>query len=90
LKNRLAFDGYGLFVLPKVQLSPEKFKELLTQDLIKKAQQKYKLQFKQVEKDYFSYSSGENKFFIPTTQKKVLIYGNLLTGYAKLGIIANS
>jgi hypothetical protein len=90
LKNRLAFNGYGLFVLPKVQLLPEKFKELLTQDLIKKAQQKYKLQFKEVEKDYFSYSSGENKFFIPTTQKKVLIYGNLLTGYAKLGIIANS
>jgi len=90
LSNRLAFNGYGLFVLPKVNLNKQKFKQLVLKDLFKKAQQNYANQLIQVDKDYFNYKSGANQFYIPTKKDKILIYGSLLTGYEKIWVVANS
>ena len=90
LSNRLKFNWYGLFVLPKINLNKKDFKQLILKNLLKKAQQNYIKQVVQVDKDYFNYKSGSNQFYIPKKNDKFLIYGSLITGYQKIWIIANS
>lgn len=93
ISEKLFFNGYGLFKLPKVNISKEDLYKKLKDQVIKQKKKDFMKNIKLVDWDKIDYSfSWKNIFFITHKLKKSwVIYWNIWTWwYTKLSISANS
>ena len=90
LSNRLAFNWYWLFVLPKNQIGSWEFKKILTQSLLEQAKNNFESNLIKINWNIFKYKTWENKAFVKKIKDYLYIHWQLLTWYDKIWIIANS
>ena len=92
ISNKVFFNGYGLFQLPKVNISKKELSKKIKDQILQSKKNNYKNSLKLItwDKIYYTYSWTNNFFIKDNSKKNIIIYWNIWTWkYEKLSVSAN-
>ncbi len=88
ISNRLIFNWYWLFLLPKIQL--KNIGKLISEDVINKTKNDYKNKIIKIDDNTINYNSWDKKFFVQEKKDKIFVKWTLVSWYKKIWITSNS
>ena len=90
LSDYIAFNWYGLFTLPKVNLDNKTFKQKILKNYEDELKEQYKNKIITITGDIIPYTPNKKNFFAPSINEKLIVNWLLSTGYNKVAVQANS